>query len=110
MYELKLYKRFMCHENKEWCKIWTEIGGSVQNWYEEFNHFLTPALKNLNNFHFNGLILTKIYNVWALKIDTKFEGKLTCASKNDIRNFANFHQSTFKSLKSWTFLGSFYQK
>ena len=46
----------------------------------------------------------------ALKIDTKFEGKLTCASKNDIRNFANFHQSTFKSLKSWTFLGSFYQK
>ena len=46
----------------------------------------------------------------ALKIDTKFEGKLTCASKNDIRNFANFHQSTFKSLKSWTFLGSFFIK
>ena len=46
----------------------------------------------------------------ALKIDTKFEGKLTCASKNDMRNFANFHQSTFESLKSWTFIGSFYQK
>ena len=43
----------------------------------------------------------------ALKIDTKFEGKMTCTSKNDMRNFANFHQSTFKSLKSWTFIGSF---
>ena len=46
----------------------------------------------------------------ALKIETKFEGKLACASKNDIRNSANFHQSTFKSLKSWTFIGSFYPK
>ena len=46
----------------------------------------------------------------ALKIDTKFEGKLTCTSKNDMSNFANFHQSTFENLKSWTFIGSFYQK
>ena len=45
----------------------------------------------------------------ALKIDIKFEGKLTCASKND-RNFANFHQSTFESLESWTFIASFYPK
>ena len=35
----------------------------------------------------------------ALKTDTKFEGKLTCTSKNDMKNFANFHQSTFESLK-----------
>ena len=27
-----------------------------------------------------------------LKIDTKFEGKLTCAFKNDMRNLANFHR------------------
>ena len=27
----------------------------------------------------------------ALKIDAEFEGKLTCASKNDLRNLANFH-------------------
>ena len=29
----------MCHDNEEWCKIWSEIDGSVQNWHEEFNHF-----------------------------------------------------------------------
>ena len=37
----------------------------------------------------------------ALKIDVKFEGKLTCASKDDM-NLANFHQSTRKS-QNWDF-------
>ena len=27
----------------------------------------------------------------ALKIDEKFEGKLTCAFKNDMTNLANFY-------------------
>ena len=46
-----------------------------------------------------------------LKIDAKFEGKLTSAYKNDMRNLANFQQSTFEeSLKLGTFIGSFYPK
>ena len=28
----------------------------------------------------------------ALKIDGKFEGKLTCAYKNDMRNLTNLHR------------------
>ena len=28
----------------------------------------------------------------ALKIDATFEGKLTCAFKNDMKNLANFHR------------------
>ena len=28
----------------------------------------------------------------VLKVDAKFEGKLTCAFKNDMRNLANFHR------------------
>ena len=28
----------------------------------------------------------------ALKTDAKFEGKLTCAFKNDMKNLANFHR------------------
>ena len=42
------------------------------------------------------------WSLMALKIDTKFEEKLTCASKNDMRNLANFHQSTWKS-QNWDF-------
>ena len=41
----------------------------------------------------------------ALNIDAKFQGKLTCTFKNDKKKLANFHQSTFKSLKNWTFIG-----
>ena len=44
----------------------------------------------------------------ALKIDKKFERKLTFASKNDT-NLENFHQST-KSLKIGTFAGFFCPK
>ena len=33
----------------------------------------------------------------ALNIDAKFEGKLTCSFKNDMRNIASFHQCTEKS-------------
>ena len=40
----------------------------------------------------------------ALNIDAQFEGKLTCAFKNDMRNLANFNQSTRKS-QSWDFDG-----
>ena len=46
----------------------------------------------------------------ALNIDATFEGKLTCAFKNDVRNLANFHQNMFGSLKSGTLMGSFYSK
>ena len=82
--------RVLCHENEEWYQIWRGIDLSVQNWHEEFGKFLAWALKNLKNLRFNRLLLTNVYNVWAkksieelclmaLKIDAKFEGKLTCA-------------------------------
>ena len=41
----------------------------------------------------------------ALKIDRNFEGKLTCASKNGMRDMARFHES-IESLKIGTLMGS----
>ena len=46
----------------------------------------------------------------ALNINTKYEGKLTGAFKNDLRNLANSHQSTFESPKIGPLVGSFYPK
>ena len=37
-----------------------------------------------------------------LKSDAKFEEKLACCLENDMRNFANFHQSTCKC-QNWNF-------
>ena len=39
-----------------------------------------------------------------LKCDAKFEEKLTCALENDLRNLADFHQSTWTS-QNWDFGG-----
>ena len=38
----------------------------------------------------------------TLKSDAKFEENLTCGLENDMRNFANFHQSTWKC-QNWDF-------
>ena len=42
----------------------------------------------------------------TLKSDTKFEEKLTCGLENDMRNFANFHQST-RNCQNWDCDGIF---
>ena len=39
MYELKIYRGVMCHDNKQWLKIWRRIDLSVQNWHGEFSKF-----------------------------------------------------------------------
>ena len=39
-----------------------------------------------------------------VNIDAKFEGKLTFAFKNDMRNLGSFHQRTLKS-QNWNFYG-----
>ena len=40
----------------------------------------------------------------TLKSDAKFEEKLTCGLENNMRNLANFYQSTRKS-QNWHFDG-----
>ena len=42
-----------------------------------------------------------------LESDAKFEEKLTCGLWNNMRNLANFHQSTSKS-QNWDFNGVFF--
>ena len=37
MYELKIHRGVMSHDNEEWCKNWRGIDLSVHNWHEEFD-------------------------------------------------------------------------
>ena len=57
---------------------------TFQNWHEEFDEFWHEHLKVSKKFHFNVLLLSKVYIVWAKKSteelsfmksnkDTKFE-------------------------------------
>ena len=98
--------------NEERCKIWKGIYLSVQNWHEEFNEFWPKHLKmskiyTLMECFWPKYVMfelkksTEEFFFLTLKIDAKFEGKLTCTFKND-RNLTNFHQSTWKS-QNWDF-------
>ena len=59
------------------------------------------------NLHFDGFLLSKAYQVldekvqksylMTLKIDARFEEKLTLGSKNDMRNLVNFNAISSKS-------------
>ena len=121
MFQLKKYRGVMFDCTQDWYKVWRKTGLCFQKLTWGIWQIFTRALENLKNLHFNRLLLTKVYNVWAkksieelclmaLKIDAKFEGKLTCAFKNDMRNLANFYQSMFGSLKIGTLMGSYYPK
>ena len=106
MFEPKKYRWVMCHNTEKWWKIW---GGTVlcsEKWHEEFVEFW-PNTRKFQNLHFNGLLLSKVYNVWAktlhrsyvmtMKGDAIFKEKLIGGLKNDIRNLVNFHASSHKS-------------
>ena len=70
-------------------------------WLEEFDKF-SPEQTKISKC--SSLESTEELCLMALKIGKTFEGKLTCASKNDMRNFEKFHQSTCKS-QIWDFDG-----
>ena len=92
---------------QNWKRNWLVV--SKQSW--GIWEILTQTIESLKNLHFNGLFLIKvhiyIYNTWAkkvqrnyfdgTKIDTEFEGKLTCAFKNDMRNLENFRSQAKNS-------------
>ena len=92
----------------------------------KFEEKLTPGSKNdmrnlvnfntssgkFENLHLDVLFLSKVYYVWAKKVQrnyVSFEEELTFALKNDVRNLANF-DSTLESLKICTLMGSFWAK
>ena len=58
---------------------------------------------------FSGKISEK-FCVMTLKGDGKFKEKLTCGSKNNIRNLVNFYASSRKSEKFPLFMGFFCPK
>ena len=76
---------------------------------QKIRQILTRTLESLNILCLDGLLVTKVYNVLAkkvqieefsfmtLKSNTKFKEKPTCGLKNDM---INFHQSTWKSQNS----------
>ena len=91
-----------------------------QIWHEEFGKFSSNH-SNVQKFHSNGLVLSKIYEVWAKKIqrsasvmvlnsDGKFEKPWPCDFKNGMKNWVNFHYLSTQKSENCTLMGSFCPK
>ena len=65
IYEVKIYRGVMFHDNEEWCKNWKGIDLPVQNCHEEFGEFWHEHSKILKICTLMGF--TKVYNVSAKK-------------------------------------------
>ena len=84
-----------------------------QNW--KLDKILLSKVENSKYFFKNWLLVTKVHIIWAkksreelsfmtLKSYANFEERLTSGLKKDMRNLANFHQSTWKC-QNWDFDG-----
>ena len=109
----------MFHGTEEWCKVWRKTDSWFQKWHEEFGEF-SPNHSKVWKFYFDGLFLSKGYEVWAKKeyrgvifhdaeVMQNLNKPWPCGFKNGIINWVNFHQST-QSLKNCTivFIKSIY--
>ena len=109
----------MCHDNKEWCKIWRGTDLSVQNWHEKFAEFWPEHSKNLKNLYFAELLLTKVY-VWAKKVQRSYIWWHWRMMQNLEKNWLVLPKITwaiwqiftraFESLKIGALMWSFYSK
>ena len=71
---------------------------------------LNQSTRGCQNLNFDGILLSKVDNVWTLKFteelgvmgiknNAKFEEELTCHFKTGMRNLTNFDSSTWKFKK-----------
>ena len=90
MYELKLYRGVICHDNEEWWKIWRTIELLFQNWHEEIDKFWPKHSEVSKMWSLMGSFWPKCImfelSFMTLKCDAKFEEKIACCLENDIRN------------------------
>ena len=81
---------------------------------------LTRALKSLKNLHFNGLLVTKVYNVWAKTVQRSYLSWHWRVMQNLKKNWLVVWKMTWgisqiftracKSVKIGTLMGSFCPK
>ena len=65
MFDLKKYRGVMFDGTEYWCKIWRKTDSCFQKWHEEFSKFSPEHVWKSKNWDFDGILLSKVENVWA---------------------------------------------
>ena len=70
--ELKNYRGVIFHKTEEGYKIWSGIELSFQNCHKEFDKYRPEHSEVSKKFHFNRLLLSKVYIIWAKKLQRSY--------------------------------------
>ena len=65
MFQLKKYRGVMLDGTWYWCKIGRKTDLCFQKWDEKFSKFLPEHVWKSKNCDFDGILLSKVENVWA---------------------------------------------
>ena len=69
-FDLSNRKSQKCKIWRKRCKIWRKTDPRFGKWHEKFDKFSPGKSQSLN---FDGILLTKVYNVWNKKVQRKSE-------------------------------------
>ena len=99
-FQLRKYRRLISHNIEEWCKVQRKTDIWFQIWHEEFS----PKDSKAQKFYFDRLFLSKVFEVWAKKVQRSYfswhwlvmqnlNKPWTCGFKNNMRIlvWVNFH-------------------
>ena len=107
LFELQKYRGVMSHDTEEMCQFWRKLTCGLKKRLEKFAKFSLEHLR-VSKFGWDPFVQSrKVMTlkfaeelcVMTMKNNAKFEEKLTCHFKTDIRNSTNFDSSTRKSKK-----------
>ena len=61
----KKYRGILLDGIEYWCNIWKKTDLCFQKWHEEFSKFSPEHVWKSKNWDFDGILLSKVENVWA---------------------------------------------
>ena len=61
----KKYRGVIFGGTEYWCKIWSKNDLCFQKWHEKFSTFSPEHVRKSKNWNFDGVLLSKVGNVWA---------------------------------------------
>ena len=101
MYELKIYRGTICHENERDAKLEEELTCRFKSQMRTLMNFKPSTRWDpfIQSRKCMSLKLTGKLCAMAMQNEAKFKGELTCQFNIDMRNLTNFDLSTQKSQK-----------
>ena len=64
IFDLEKYRAVMFDSSEYWCKTWKKTDLCFPNWHEEYSTFSPEHVQKSKNWDFDGIIISKVENVW----------------------------------------------